>query len=114
LSYFTHYVVLYVACDTSFGVVRVLLLPLRERKDGWGWKALLAPILRIGERLMQSHEPHPGMLVQVNDGLWRSEFAGMVGTVEHRWGNPDYPALDVRLEDGRMMLFWFHELEEVS
>jgi hypothetical protein len=114
LSYFPQCVVVYVACDTSFGVVVILLLPLRERKDGWGWKALLAPILRIGEHLMQSHEAHPGMLVQVNDGLWRSEFAGMVGTVEHRWGNPDYPALDVRLEDGRMMLFWFHELDEAS
>jgi hypothetical protein len=22
--------------------------------------------------------------------------------------------LDVRLEDGRMMLFWFHELDEAS
>jgi hypothetical protein len=54
------------------------------------------------------------MKVQVNDGLWRSEFAGMLGTVEHRWGHPDYPALDVRLEDGRLELFWFHELDEAS
>ena len=54
------------------------------------------------------------MKVQVNDGLGRSEFAGMLGTVEHRWGNPDYPALDVRLEDGRLALFWFHELDEAS
>lgn len=83
-------------------------------QDGRGWKALLAAILRIGERLMQAHEPHTGMLVQVNNRPWRSELRGLVGTVEHRWGNPDYPALDVRLEDGRMMLFWFHELNEAS
>jgi hypothetical protein len=37
----------------------------------------------------------------------------MLGTVEHRWGHPDHPALDVRLEDGRLVLFWFHELDEV-
>jgi hypothetical protein len=36
----------------------------------------------------------------------------MLGTVEHRWGHPDHPALDVRLEDGRLVLFWFHELEK--
>jgi hypothetical protein len=36
----------------------------------------------------------------------------MVGTVEHRWGHPDHPALDVRLADGRLELFWFHEVDE--
>jgi hypothetical protein len=34
--------------------------------------------------------------------------------VEHRWGHPDYPALDVRLENGRLELFWFYELDEVQ
>jgi hypothetical protein len=63
---------------------------------------------------MKSYEPRSGMKVRVNDGLWRSEFAGMLGIIEHRWGYPDYPALDVRLEDGRTMLFWFHELDEAS
>jgi hypothetical protein len=63
---------------------------------------------------VRPQEPQPGMKVQVNDGLWRSEFAGMLGTVEHKWGHPDYPALDVRLEDGRLELFWFHELDEAS
>jgi hypothetical protein len=114
LSRAPQYVVVYVACDTSFGVVVMLLLPLRERKDGWGWKALLAAILRIGEHLMQAHEPHTGMLVQVNNRPWRLELRGLVGTVEHRWGAPEYPALDVRLADGRLVLFWFHELDEAS
>jgi hypothetical protein len=63
---------------------------------------------------MQSYEPQPGMLVQVKEGYRRWEFGGMVGTVEHRWGNPEYPALDVRLDDGRLVLFWFHELDEAS
>jgi hypothetical protein len=60
------------------------------------------------------YEPQPGMLVRVKERLWRSEFGGMLGTVEHRWGHPEHPALDVRLEDGRLELFWFHELDEVS
>lgn len=62
---------------------------------------------------MQHYEPHLGMKVRVQNGLWRKEFAGLRGTVEHRWGSPDYPALDVRLEDGRLELFWFHELDVV-
>jgi hypothetical protein len=74
----------------------------------------LAPILKIRENLLQSYEPQPGMLVQVKEGLWRSDFGGMLGTVEHRWGAPEHPALDVRLDDGRLVLFWFHELDKVS
>jgi hypothetical protein len=60
---------------------------------------------------MQSYEPRLGMKVRVKGKPWRSEFDGMVGTVVHRWGSPDHPALDVRLQDGRLVLFWFHELE---
>ncbi len=63
---------------------------------------------------MQAHEPRLGMLVRVREGHWKRRYNGMVGTVEHRWGHPDYPALDVRLDDGRLELFWFHELDEVS
>ena len=61
---------------------------------------------------LQSHEPHPGMTVRVKAGHWKFKFDGMRGTVEHRWGHPHHPALDVRLEDGRLQLFWFHELEK--
>jgi hypothetical protein len=38
----------------------------------------------------------------------------MVGTIEERWGNPEYIALDVLLDDGRSELFWHHELEEIT
>jgi hypothetical protein len=30
-----------------------------------------------------------------------------------KWGSPEYLALDVLLDDGRMQLFWHHELEEI-
>jgi hypothetical protein len=66
----------------------------------------------IGVSMMRPHEPHPGMPVRVKERHWKSEFGGMLGTVERRWGHPDFPALDVRFGDGRSELFWFHELEK--
>lgn len=61
--------------------------------------------------LLQSYEAHPGVTVRVKQAHWKSKYSGMRGTVEHRWGHSDHPALDVRLEDGRLELFWFHELD---
>ena len=63
---------------------------------------------------MKVQEARPGVAVRVVDDVWRSEFGGMRGTVEHSWGHPTHPALDVRLENGRSELFWFHELEMVQ
>ena len=62
---------------------------------------------------MQSHEARPGTAVRVREGYRRSELEGMSGTAEQCWGSPDYLALDVRLEDGRSELFWFHQLDTV-
>jgi hypothetical protein len=75
---------------------------------------LLAPILKIGEDLLQSHEARTGIMVRVKQQHWKSKFGGMRGTVEHKWGHPEHPALDVRLDNGRLELFWFYELDEVS
>jgi hypothetical protein len=36
----------------------------------------------------------------------------MTGTVETCFGHPDFVALDVRLDDGRVRLFWHHQLEK--
>jgi hypothetical protein len=44
----------------------------------------------------------------------RSEWRGLRGTVRSKWGNPEYLALDVLLDDGTQQLFWYHELEEIS
>ena len=49
----------------------------------------------------------------MKEGHRRSGFCGMLGTVEGTWGHPEYPALDVRLADGRSELFWFYELDKV-
>jgi hypothetical protein len=63
---------------------------------------------------MESHEARPGTTVRVREGNRREPLWGMVGTVEGRWGHPDYPALDVRLEDGHTELFWYYELDKVD
>jgi hypothetical protein len=42
------------------------------------------------------------------------EWRGLTGTVSRKWGNPEYLALDVLLDDGRTLLFWHHELEEIA
>jgi hypothetical protein len=49
----------------------------------------------------------------VSESGRRSEWRGLTGTIIGKWGNPEYLALDVQLEDGRMQLFWHHELEEI-
>jgi len=38
----------------------------------------------------------------------------MLGTIEHRFGHPEYVALDVRLDDGQLELFWAHGLENAE
>jgi hypothetical protein len=60
-----------------------------------------------------SHEAQTGIAVRVKEGHWKSGYNGRRGTVEQVWGNADYPALDVRFEDGQLRLFWFHELDKV-
>ena len=53
----------------------------------------------------------PGRPVRVKEGYRKTDLVGMRGTVQHCWGHPDYPALDILLDDGRSKLFWFHQLE---
>jgi hypothetical protein len=39
----------------------------------------------------------------------------MFGTIEHRFGQADYVALDVKkLDDGRLELFWLHGVESAG
>ena len=63
---------------------------------------------------MQSLEARPGTVVRVREGYRKPELEGMSGIIEQCWGSPDYVALDVRLEDGRSELFWFHQLDVVA
>ncbi len=63
---------------------------------------------------MESQAARPGTAVRVKEGYRRPELEGMGGTVEQCYGSPNYLALDVRLEDGRSELFWFHQLDSVA
>ncbi len=63
---------------------------------------------------MRSHEAHIGARVRVLETDRRPQLRGMFGTIEHRFGQADYVALDVRLDDGRLELFWPHWLESAE
>jgi len=65
---------------------------------------------------MTSEEAVIGARVRVGEESGRrcSEWRGLTGTISAKWGNPEYLALDVMLEDGRTQLFWHHELEEID
>jgi hypothetical protein len=67
-----------------------------------------------GVNSLISHEALPGVRVRISQNEWRPELRGMVGTVETCFGHPEYVALDVRLEDERLELFWFHQLQKVE
>jgi hypothetical protein len=67
-----------------------------------------------GVNSLISHEALPGVRVRVSQNEQRPELRGMNGTVETCFGHADYAALDVRLEDGRLELFWFHQLQKVE
>ena len=64
---------------------------------------------------MRSQEARIGTKVMVGEesGLG-SECRGLAGTIIGKWGNPEYLALEVLLDDGRTLLFWHHELDEID
>jgi hypothetical protein len=62
-----------------------------------------------------SEEAQIGKRVRVREGArLRPTLPAAVGTIRKRWGDPNYTALDVLLDDGSLQLFWHHELEEVD
>ena len=63
---------------------------------------------------MEPHEARTGTTVRVKEGYRKRDLVGMRGTVRECWGNQDYVALDIELEDGRTKLLWFHQLEVVE
>jgi hypothetical protein len=62
---------------------------------------------------VRSEQARIGARVRVGEAGLRSEWRGLMGRIRGRWGDPEYVALDVRMEDGRSQLFWHYELEEV-
>ena len=60
---------------------------------------------------MEVREALIGTVVRVREGHRKPELEGMVGVIEGVWGGPEYTVLDVRLDDGRSELFWFHQVQ---
>jgi hypothetical protein len=64
---------------------------------------------------VRSEEACSGRRVRVREVTRQSPtLSASVGTIEKRWGDPTYTALDVLLDDGTQQLFWHHELEEIA
>jgi hypothetical protein len=63
---------------------------------------------------LQPHEALIGTRVKVLETDRRADLRGKVGVIEHRFGHPEHVALDVRLDDGRLELFWAHGLESAK
>jgi hypothetical protein len=55
-----------------------------------------------------------GTRVRVRLDYGEPHLQGSVGTIQKRYGVPDYTAFDILLPDGRTKLFWEHQLEEVT
>jgi hypothetical protein len=63
---------------------------------------------------MTPEQASPGMQVRVMEHHRVAERRGLVGKVMARYGGEDYIAVDVRLADGQLRLFWPRDLEEIS
>jgi hypothetical protein len=61
-----------------------------------------------------SEEALIGTRVRVRADHRSVQLQGEKGTIQHRWGAPDYAALDVLLDNGLLQLFWFHELQVIE
>jgi hypothetical protein len=53
-------------------------------------------------------------LVRVKEGHWKTDFAGMLGTIQMCWGQSEHATVDVLMEDGRLELFWLPNLDAVE
>jgi hypothetical protein len=54
-----------------------------------------------------------GTRVRVQLDYGEPDLQGAVGTVQRRYGVPEYTAFEVLFSDGRTKLFWEHQLEVV-
>ncbi|HKH12267.1 MAG TPA: hypothetical protein VKA73_14090 [Rubrobacter sp.] len=63
---------------------------------------------------MKPYDARRGTVVRVREGHWKTDFAGMLGTVQKCWGQSEHAAVDVLMEDGRLELFWLPNLDAVD
>jgi len=61
---------------------------------------------------MEWEAARAGTRVQVQLDYGEPQRQGAVGTIKKRYGVPEYTAFEVLFPDGRLELFWEHQLEE--
>jgi hypothetical protein len=61
---------------------------------------------------MESEAVRVGTRVLVQSDHKEPSRQGSVGTIQKRYGTPDYTAFEVSFPDGHTELFWDHQLEE--
>ena len=64
--------------------------------------------------ILEPYDARRGTMVRVREGHWKSEFAGMLGTIQNCSGQSEHAVVDVLLEDRRSELFWLSDLEVVD
>jgi hypothetical protein len=62
---------------------------------------------------MTAEQARPGTRVKVMEHHRVQQRRGLVGTVVARYGGEEYVAVDMRLADGQLRLFWPQDLEEI-
>ena len=67
-----------------------------------------------GGGLIDWHEARRGTVVRVREDHWKTEFAGMLGTIRGCWGRSEHAAVDVLMADGRRELFRLPNLDAVG
>jgi hypothetical protein len=63
---------------------------------------------------MTPEQASPGRRVRVMEHHRIQERRGLMGKVVALYGGEQYVAVDVRLADGQLRLFWPRDLEEIS
>ena len=61
---------------------------------------------------MEWEAARAGTRVQVQLDYGEPQRQGAVGTIQKRYEVPEYTAFEVLFPDGRLELFWEHQLEE--
>ncbi len=61
--------------------------------------------------ILEPCEVRRGALVRVRDGHWKSEFSGMLGTIQKCSGQSEHALVEFLMENGRSELFWLSDLE---
>jgi len=66
-------------------------------------------------RILEPYDARRGTLVRVREGHWKTEFPGMLGTVQKVWGQSEHAAVDVLMVNRRLgTLLTLHQRGGVS